>query len=149
MFLNRSIPGKIETSEFYDINTADSGETLGTDNLDFNYELGTRVTLGYSPNAKEKLSVSFFGLQEFNSSATLRAPVPGFPNPIIVQVLFDESPLFPPVDSFGDRLNLLNQPPPLGQGNGSFQITRAFVSAYEHRVDYSSNLYNFELNYER
>jgi hypothetical protein len=56
LFLNRSIPGDIETSEIYDINTAEDGETLGTDNLDFNYELGTRITLGYRLAGIQRIS---------------------------------------------------------------------------------------------
>ncbi|GET44260.1 hypothetical protein MiSe_90860 [Microseira wollei NIES-4236] len=149
LFLTRNIPGGITTSEFYDVNTAETGETLGTDNLDFNYELGTRVTLGYSFNSKNSLNFSFFGLQQFETSARITAPAPGFPNPIIVQADLDDTPIFAPFDSFGDRINVLDQPPPAGQGNGNFDITRSFISGYEHRISYESKLYNFELNYQR
>lgn len=149
LFLTRNIPGGIITSEFYDVDTAETGETLGTDNLDFNYELGTRVTLGYSFNPKNSLNFSFFGLQNFESSARLTAPAPGFPNPIIVQADLDDTPIFEPFESFGERINVLDQPPPVGRGNGNFDITRSFISSYENRINYESNLYNFELNYQR
>ena len=149
LFLTRNIPGGITTSEFYDVNTAETGETLGTDNLDFNYELGTRITLGYSLNPKNSLNFSFFGLQNFETSARLTAPAPVFPNPIIVQADLDNTPIFPPLDTLGDRINVLDQPPPEGQGNGNFDITRSFISGYEHRINYESKLYNFEFNYQR
>jgi Legionella pneumophila major outer membrane protein precursor len=149
LFLTRNIPGGIITSELYDVNTTGTGETLGTDNLDFKYELGTRVTIGYSLNPKNSLNFSFFGLQNFETSGRLTAPAPGFPNPVLVQADLDDTPIFPPLDTLGDRINVLDQPPPGGRGNGNFDITRSFISGYEHRIDYESKLYNFEFNYQR
>ncbi|MCL1471056.1 Lpg1974 family pore-forming outer membrane protein [Argonema antarcticum] len=155
LFLTRSIPQGIVTSEVVDLSTTTGdqiqirGETLRTDNLNFDYELGTRITVGYSSNRKDSFSFSFFGLQEYSSSATLVSPEPGVPSDVVLQVPTDNSPILEPSDSVGDKLNILNQPPPLGQGNGTFAISQAFLVSYEHQIDYSSNLYNFEWNYER
>ncbi len=149
LFLNRTIPKGILTTQLYDQRTLETGEDLRTDDADFGYEIGTRISVGYTPNQKDTFSFSFFGLQSYSSSATLRAPTPGLPNPVFIQIPLDNTPIFPPFDSFGDRLNLLNQPPPDGLGNDTFAISQAFLLSYQSQIDYSANLYNFEVNYQR
>ncbi|MBD2183795.1 BBP7 family outer membrane beta-barrel protein [Planktothrix sp. FACHB-1355] len=154
LFLNRTIPRGILTSEVVDLSVAETGSperggTLRTDDVAFDYELGTRITVGYSRDRKDSISFSFFGLQEYSSSATLVSPEPGLPSDVVVEVPTDDTPILDPSESLGDKINILNQEPPLGLGNGSFAISQAFLLSYEHQLDYSANLYNFEVNYHK
>jgi len=96
---------------------ADPNVVLSTDDLDFgDYESGFRVTLAYLTGANSNLELSYFGTFNVAAAAEINNP---------------NNSLFSVMSDFGNT--------PFGGFQESDQATR-------HRIEYSSEFHNLELN---
>lgn len=90
-----------------------------TNELDFGYEPGVRLTLGRRLDACNSLELSYFGLHDFDGSS---------------EVISESAGLYSPYSRFQ---------------TGLFGYTIGFDLASVHRLEYGSNLHNAEFNFRR
>ncbi|MBW4519838.1 MAG: BBP7 family outer membrane beta-barrel protein [Scytolyngbya sp. HA4215-MV1] len=120
LFLDRDIKDVDTTADI------DTGKVFGTDDLNFGMEAGARLTVGYHPTPENSFEVSFFGFQEFSDSATFTSS--DFTNDGVENLnpTFNADPLADTDDEPDD-----------------------FSQAFQHKIKYTSDITNLELNYRQ
>lgn len=114
LLLRRNVP-KVETA--IDVGT---GNSFGTETLDFDLDPGARFTIGYHPTPKASFELSFFGLHDWDDSALFSSPTEE------LRIAFISTDL-----AVNDLPN----------------DAEDFTAALQQKVDYESRLTSVEANY--
>lgn len=134
LYLQRDIPGGIVTSNNNSLASfaglTPNTTALSTENLDFDWEVGFRATLGFHPDANNSWEATYWGLHEWSDRASAQpcANIGGF----FTACAFLDA-VFSQGLSLGSALPSIN----------------SFNFASQHEIKYETEIHNAELNYWR